>query len=115
MSRGQTSAAFGEFAIERAPPSWCKPGYRTELLCGMIKLDECIVDIAPAPTLRRIVTFDDRMPSSMIMLRGVPARRLIAAADMPTSATDPEVDPGVALFQTLFAPQRARGHIANAV
>ena len=82
MSRGQTSAAFGEFAIERAPPSWCKPGYRTELLCGMIKLDECIVDIAPAPTLRRIVTFDDRVLGRVKMLVRVLVRRVITAADM---------------------------------
>jgi hypothetical protein len=84
MSRGQTSAAFGEFAIERAPPSWCKPGYRTELLCGMIKLDECIVDIAPAPTLRRIVTFDDRVSARLKMLGGVLAGRLVATTDVAT-------------------------------
>ena len=83
MSRGQTSAAFGEFAIERAPPSWCKPGYRTELLCGMIKLDECIVDIAPAPTLRRIVTFDDRVAGSVKMLGGVAIGGVVTAADVP--------------------------------
>ena len=84
MSRGQTSAAFGEFAIERAPPSWCKPGYRTELLCGMIKLDECIVDIAPAPTLRWIVTFDDRVSARLKMLGGVLAGRLVATTDVST-------------------------------
>jgi len=58
----------GEFAIERTPPSWCEPRYRTELLRGVIKLDECLVDIVPAPTIWRVVTLDDRVCARLKML-----------------------------------------------
>jgi hypothetical protein len=83
-SWGKRLLLFGEFAIERAPPSWCEPRYRTELLCGMVKLDECIVDIAPAPTLRWIVTLDDRVSARLKMLGGVLAGRLVATTDVAT-------------------------------
>ena len=78
------------------------------------KIKRQLIDIAPAPPLRRIVTFDDRMSGRVIVLGGVLARRLIAAADVPACTTNPQVEPSVACFQTFFAPQRARGHIANA-
>jgi hypothetical protein len=37
----------------------------------MVKLDECLVDIAPAPTLWWVVTLDDRVCARMKMLGGV--------------------------------------------
>jgi hypothetical protein len=80
----ETSAASGEFAIERVPPSWCEPRYRTELLRGMIKLDECLVDIAPAPTLWWVVTLDDRVSACPKMVGGVLAGRLVATTDVAT-------------------------------
>ena len=64
--------------------SWCEPRYRTELLCGMVKLDECIVDIAPAPTLWWVVTLDDRVSARLKMLGGVLAGRLVATTDVAT-------------------------------
>jgi hypothetical protein len=76
--------ASGEFAIERAPPSWCEPRYRTELLRRMVKLDECLVDIAPAPALWWIVTLDDRVSARLKMLGGVFAWRLVATTHVPT-------------------------------
>jgi len=50
----------------------------------MVKLDECIVDIAPAPTLRWIVTLDDRVSARLKMLGGVLAGRLVATTDVAT-------------------------------
>jgi hypothetical protein len=43
----------------------------------------------------------------------VPARRLIATADMPAGPTDAEVKPGLAEFQTFLAAERFRGNVAN--
>jgi len=81
---GETSTASGEFAIERASPSWCEPRYRTELLRGMVKLDECLINIAPAPTLWWVVTLDDRVSARLKMLGGVLAGRLVATTDVAT-------------------------------
>jgi hypothetical protein len=61
-----------------------KSGNRTELLRGMVKLDERLVDVAPAPTFWRIVTLDDRMSACLKMLGGVLAGRLVATTDVPT-------------------------------
>ena len=81
---GETSAASGEFAIERASPSWCEPRYRTELLHVMVKRDECLVEIAPAPTLWWVVTLDDRVSARLKMLGDVLAGRLVATTDVAT-------------------------------
>jgi hypothetical protein len=81
---GETSAASGEFAIERASPSSCEPRYRTELLRGMVKRDECLVEIAPAPTLWWVVTLDDRVSARLKMLGDVLAGRLVATTDVAT-------------------------------
>ena len=67
-----------------ASPSSYEPWYRAELLCGMVKLDENLIDIAPTPTLRWIVALDDRMSARPKMLGGVLAGRLVAATDVPT-------------------------------
>ena len=37
----------------------------------MVKLDECLVEIAPARAFRRVVPFDDRVPGKLKMLGGV--------------------------------------------
>jgi hypothetical protein len=47
-------------------------------------LDEDLVDIAPAPPLRWIVTLDDRMSARPEVLGGVLAGRLVATTDVPT-------------------------------
>src|SRR6266851_5325269 len=41
-----------------------------------------LVDIAPAPALGWVVTFDDRVPCRLEVSCCVPIRRLVAAADM---------------------------------
>ena len=50
----------------------------------MVKFDECLVDIAPAPTLWRVVTLDNRMSVGLKMLGGVLAGRLVATTDVAT-------------------------------
>jgi hypothetical protein len=48
----------------------------------MVKLDECLVDMAPA--LWWIVTLDDRVSARLKLLGGVLAGRLIATTDVAT-------------------------------
>ena len=62
--------------------SFHEPRYWAELRRGMIKLDECLVDIAPAPTLWWIVTLDDRVSARLKMLGGVFAGGLVATTDV---------------------------------
>ena len=37
----------------------------------------------------------------------------VAAADMPASSADPQMDPSGTEFQTFLAAERARGHVAD--
>jgi hypothetical protein len=62
--------------------SFHEPRYWAELRRGMIKLDECLVDIAPAPTLWWLVTLDDRVSVRLKMLVGVFAGGLVATTDV---------------------------------
>ncbi|WP_291712610.1 hypothetical protein, partial [Bradyrhizobium sp.] len=39
--------------------------------------------------------------------------RLIATTDMATAAADPQMQPGVAQFQTFLAPQGARNNVTD--
>ena len=47
-----------------------------------------LIDVAPAPSLRGIVAFDDRMPGGMEMSGGVFVRRIVTAADMAAGPAD---------------------------
>jgi len=77
---------------------------------GEVQYD--FVDIAPSPSLRRVVAFDDGMSRRMEMLRRMPSLRLVAAPDMSACAADSQMKPGLARFQALLAAERARGHVA---
>jgi hypothetical protein len=50
----------------------------------MVKRDECLVEIAPAPTLWWVVTLDDRVSARLKMLGDVLAGRLVATTDVAT-------------------------------
>jgi hypothetical protein len=89
-------------------------GYRTQVRRRPIrKIEHDFVDVTPTPSFGRIVGFDDRMPGRMEMLGRVPAWRLIAAADMAASPADAQVQPGLAYFQALFAPEYTRKNVAD--
>jgi hypothetical protein len=63
-------------------------------MCGRVRqLDFDIVDVAPSPTFRRIVAFDDRMLCTMIMGAGMSVRRVVAATDMPACTAQTKVHP----------------------
>jgi hypothetical protein len=61
---------------------------RTELRRDAVgQIEEDLVDIAPSPSFRWIVAFDDRMAGGMEMLGGMAIRRVVATADMAAGAT----------------------------
>ena len=48
-----------------------------------------VIDIAPAPSLGRVIALDDRMTDRFEVLAGVSVGRLVAATNMPTTAAKP--------------------------
>jgi hypothetical protein len=77
------------------------------------KIEHYFVDVTPAPPFRRIKGFDDRVFCRVKMFCSVSIWRLIATTDMATAAADPQMQPGVAQFQTFFTPQGARNNVAD--
>src|SRR5580698_2679343 len=77
------------------------------------KIEHHFIDVAPSPTLRRIVALDDGMPGRMKVFRRVAVRRVVATSDMSARAADPEMNPNVGRLQTFFAAERARSDVVN--
>src|SRR5262245_61054498 len=73
-----------------------------------------LVDITPAPALRRVKAFDDGMAGGLEMRRGVLVGRIVAAADMAAAAADAQVQPAAAALQALFTTERARCDVLHA-
>src|SRR5204862_192919 len=72
-------------------------------LRGLIgEFDLYIVDIAPAPAFRRVVTLDDRMFGAAVVLRRVLVGRGVAAADMTAGAAESQMHPSRATLETLL-------------
>ncbi len=74
------------------------------LSVGQIEHD--LIDVTPAPSLRRIITFDDGMLSDVKMLGGMFVGRIVAATDMAAGPANPQMQPDVAGLQTLFTTER---------
>jgi hypothetical protein len=77
------------------------------------KIEHYFVEVTPAPPFRWIKGFDDRVFCRVKMFCSVSIWRLIATTDMATAAADPQMQPGVAQFQTFFAPQGARNNVTD--
>lgn len=73
------------------------------------KIDFDVIDIAPAPALRRVVTLDDGMAARLEVSTGVTVGRLIAATDMPALAAESQVYPTRSDPQAFLATKRTRG------
>src|ERR1700733_14336174 len=78
------------------------------------QIEQDFVHIAPAPSFRRIVAFDDGMSGGVEMLGGMFVGRIIAAADMAATAADPQMQPYASALQALLATERARRDVTNA-
>jgi hypothetical protein len=74
------------------------------LRCGVaVQIELDLINVAPTPAFRRVVTFDDRMSGGVKMLRGVLSGGLIAAANVTAMSTDPQMDPRASGFKALLA------------
>ena len=79
------------------------------------QVEHHLVDIAPAPAFRRIITLDDWMLRPVKMLGRVTVRRLVTASHVPAGAADPQMHPDVAGLEAFLAAERARRHIADRI
>src|SRR5579872_2229482 len=74
-----------------------------------------LIHVAPSPVLARLHRFYDRMLRRMKVLSGVFVLGGFAAADMPATQTQAQVDPGIAKLKTVFASARVRFDVANLI
>ena len=79
------------------------------------QIEQRLVDVAPAPTLGRIITLDDRMPGGVEVLGRVLVGGIIATTDMSTGPAQPQMQPRAADLQAFLAAERARRDLANGV
>ncbi len=74
-----------------------------------------LVDVAPAPALPRLIRLDHRVPGGVEVLRRMPLRRAVAAADVAAGEAEAEVHPSSADTQAVLAARSARRHVADRV
>src|SRR6185312_3328903 len=80
------------------------------------RLEEQLVDIAPAPILARLEALHHRVLRRVEMLGGVLAGRLIAATDMAANQAHPQVNPAAMRLQAFLATLRGtRGDVADLI
>ena len=73
-----------------------------------------LIDIAPAPSFRRIVGFDDRMVSLVKVFGSMPMRRAVAATNMTAGPAKPKMYPRRTDFQAFLAPECAWRYVTDA-
>src|SRR6185437_4658830 len=67
------------------------------------QIEHHLVDIAPAPSLGRIIALDDGMLAAVEMLGGMLVLGGVAAADMPAGPADAQMQPFIAAFEAFLA------------
>jgi len=72
----------------------------------VLKIEEELVDVTPAPVLIWLEGLHDRVVGRVEMFGGMRILRLVAAADMPAFKADSQVYPGVTDFQAFLAAIR---------
>ena len=78
------------------------------------QVEQHFIDVTPAPPLRRIVALDHGMSGGVKMFGRMPIRGIVAAADMPAGAADPQMQPAAAALQAFLAAERARRDVLDA-
>jgi hypothetical protein len=73
------------------------------------------VHVAPLPAFSRLDRTHDRMFRPVKMFGGVLVLRRIATADVPAFQAHPQMNPGVAHFQALFATLRAGLYVSDLI
>jgi hypothetical protein len=75
-----------------------------------------LIDEAPQPVLTRFERLHDRVRGGVEVLGRVLVLRGIATTDVAANAAEPQMDPGIANLQALFAPlRRPWRNVANLV
>ena len=77
------------------------------------EIEHDLIDITPAPALRRIIAFDDGMAGGVEVFGRVAMGRLIATPDMPADPAKTEMHPARMNLQALLAAKCARRHLAD--
>src|SRR5262245_46778760 len=72
-----------------------------------------LVDEAPAPVLAGLGRADDRMTGFVRVLRRMPVRRLVAAADLPADLAHPKMEPAIAGRQAVLAAGDRLGQLGD--
>jgi hypothetical protein len=89
----------------------------TEVICGEAAIEALsqkhLVHIAPAPVLAGLKGLHDGMLGLVKVLGGMLVLGRVAAANVTADQTFPQVDPGIAHLQTLFAAFAARFNLAD--
>ena len=78
------------------------------------QIEQDFIHIAPAPSFGRIIAFDNGMSGGVEMFGGMLVGRIVAAADMPATAADPQMQPFAADLQALLATERTWRDVADA-
>jgi hypothetical protein len=74
------------------------------------EIQENLIKVAPAPSLRRVIALDDRMARRSKMCCCMLAWRAVAASYVAATAAQAKVYPSAACLETFLASQRARRH-----
>jgi hypothetical protein len=83
-------------------------------LCSA-QLEREVVQVAEIPILARFEGPDDRVPTNLEVLRGMPILRAVAAPDMAAGLAHSQVHPRVSRLQTFLATIAARFDIQDLV
>ena len=90
-----------------------RPWNRPELRRLIRQIDHRPLDKMSVPAFRRIIASDDRMCAGRVMPGRMPARRLIATADMAAGSTHTQMKPFRTGLDALLATARARCDLLN--
>ena len=77
------------------------------------KIEHDLVNVAPTPAFRRIISFYNGMLRGVEMSGRVFIGRIIAAADMTAGPADPQMQPDAAGLEALLAAERARRDVLD--
>src|SRR5215470_12427959 len=79
------------------------------------RFEKEFVGVAPHPLFAGLEGTNQRMFRCVVMLRRVLVRRRVAAADVPASQTQAQMQPTAPAAQTIFAASRAGRDFLNLI
>src|SRR5262245_41252510 len=79
------------------------------------RFEKEFVGVTPHPLFARLEGTNRRMFRRVVVLRRVLVRRGVAAADVPASQTQAQMQPTASAAQTIFTPSRAGRDFLNLI